>query len=78
MLATPRPSTSSQQRQPADRRIGNPPVGLRSGGHLSPTHSVIPVLLALVLTVAFVIVCLWWYYRPTLEAGSGSISIDIP
>jgi hypothetical protein len=38
----------------------------------SPTK-LIRVLVA-VLTVAFVIACLWWYCRPTLEAGSAGLS----
>ena len=41
---------------------------------MSPTQSVIRVLLALVLTVAFVVVCLWWYYTPIIEAGSAGLS----
>jgi len=41
---------------------------------MSPTKLVIRGLLAVVLTVAFVIVCLWWYYRPTIEAGSAGLS----
>ena len=52
---------------------------------MSPTKLVIRALLALILTVAFVIACLWWYYRPTMEGGSAglssrteSISISIP
>jgi hypothetical protein len=40
---------------------------------MSPTN-LIRVLVAVVLTVAFVIVCLWWYYRPTIEAGSAGLS----
>ena len=49
---------------------------------MSPTKLVIRGLLAVILMVAFVIVCLWWYYRPTIEAGSGlssrTESISIP
>jgi|KBSMisStandDraft_5_1062788.scaffolds.fasta_scaffold662645_1 NADH:ubiquinone oxidoreductase subunit 6 (subunit J) len=41
---------------------------------MSPTKLVIRGLLAVILTVAFVIVCLWWYYRPTIEAGSAGLS----
>jgi len=41
---------------------------------MSPTKLVIRGLLAVVLMVAFVIVCLWWYYRPTIEAGSAGLS----
>jgi len=41
---------------------------------MSPTKLVIRGLLAVVLTLAFVIVCLWWYYRPTIEAGSAGLS----
>jgi uncharacterized membrane protein len=41
---------------------------------MSPTKLVIRTLLALILTVTFVIVCLWWYYRPTIEAGSAGLS----
>ena len=41
---------------------------------MSKTKLVIRGLLAVILTVAFVIVCLWWYYRPTIEAGSAGLS----
>jgi NADH:ubiquinone oxidoreductase subunit 6 (subunit J) len=41
---------------------------------MSPTKLVIRGLLAVILMVAFVIVCLWWYYRPTIEAGSAGLS----
>jgi hypothetical protein len=41
---------------------------------MSPTNRIIRVLVAVVLTVAFAIVSLWWYYRPTLEAGSAGLS----
>ena len=41
---------------------------------MSPTTLVIRGLLALILTVVFVMVCLWWYYRPTIEAGSAGLS----
>jgi len=41
---------------------------------MSPTKLVMRGLLAVILTVAFVIVCLWWYYRPTIEAGSAGLS----
>jgi NADH:ubiquinone oxidoreductase subunit 6 (subunit J) len=41
---------------------------------MSPAKLVIRGLLAVILMVAFVIVCLWWYYRPTIEAGSAGLS----
>ena len=41
---------------------------------MSATKLVIRGLLAVILTVAFVIVCLWWYYRPTIETGSAGLS----
>jgi hypothetical protein len=41
---------------------------------MSPTNPVIRVLLAIILTVALVIVWAWWYYRPTLEAASAGLS----
>jgi hypothetical protein len=41
---------------------------------MSPTKLVTRVFLALILTVALVIAWLWWYYRPTIEAGSAGLS----
>jgi hypothetical protein len=55
---------------------------------MPPTNLTVRILPAIVLTVAFVIVCLWWYYRPTIERAGlssrtesisiGSISINTP
>ena len=41
---------------------------------MSKTKLVIRGLLAVILTVAFVLACLWWYYRPTIEAASAGLS----
>jgi glycerol uptake facilitator-like aquaporin len=49
-------------------------VGLATEQQMSPTNVVTRVLLALLLAVAVAIVCLWWYYRPTIEAGSAGLS----